>query len=192
MGFRAKVQGSMASFSLLTVLCGAAVSGATTFRYLSLGDLATAAETVVRVRCLSGESRWEGGEIWTFTQFETVESLKGNAPRLLTVRTLGGRVGHLQSIVEGAPAFHAGEEVFLFLGARRADSFSVLGWAQGTFRIRSEPGSGRESVTQDSAGLAVMDGATGRLQRKGIRNLPVGEFRQKIASAIEHSSGRRR
>ena len=192
MGFRAKVQGSMASFSLLIVLCAAAVSGATTFRYLSLGDLATAAETVVRARCLSGESRWEGGEIWTFTQFEAVESLKGNVPRLLTVRTLGGRVGHLQSIVEGAPAFHAGEEVFLFLGARRADSFSVLGWAQGTFRIRSEPGSGRESVTQDSAGLAVMDGATGRLQRKGIRNLPVEEFRQRIASAIERSSGRRR
>lgn len=192
MGFRAKVQGSMASILLPAVLCSAAVSGATTFRHLSLGDLAAGAETVVRARCLSGESRWEGGEIWTFTQFEVVESLKGNVPRLLTVRTLGGRVGHLQSLVEGAPAFHAGEEVFLFLGARQADSFSVLGWAQGTFRIRSEPGSGRESVTQDSSGLAVMDGATGRLERKGIRNLPVEEFRQKIASAIERSSGRRR
>lgn len=180
-----KLPWGMAGFALCATLLGAADCEATTFRSLSLGDLTAGAEAVVRVRCLASESRWEGGEIWTFTQFETAESLKGNVPRLLTVRTLGGRVGHVQSIVEGAPAFHAGEEVYLFLVSQRPDSFSVLGWAQGTFRIRSEPDSGREKVTQDSVGLAVIDTATGRLQRRGIRDLPVEEFWRKIAEAVE-------
>jgi hypothetical protein len=179
---------------LLAVLFGLLLSegttDGTTFRQLSLGELAAAAEAVVRVRCLSSESRWEGGEIWTLTQFEVVENLKGNAPRLLAVRTLGGRVGHVHSFVEGAPAFRAGEEAFLFLVARRPDSFGVLGWAQGTFRIRADASTGRERVTQDSAGFAAADPTAGKLPRKGIRNLPVEEFRRKVAEAAEPFSRR--
>ena len=191
MRVRTRLPYVMAALALPALLACARTVDATTFRHLSLGELANTAEAVVRVRCLSSDSRWEGGEIWTFTQFEIVEALKGNGPRLLTVRTLGGHVGHLRSIVEGSPAFHAGEEVFLFLAARRADWFSVLGWAQGTFRIRMEPGSGRETVTQDSAGLTVTDGASGQLRRRGIRDLPVEEFRQKVFLAMVQTGGAR-
>jgi hypothetical protein len=176
--------------ALFALLWSAGTTDGTTFRQLSLGELATAAEAVVRVRRLSSESRWEGGEIWTLTQFEVLENLKGNVPRLLAVRTLGGRVGHVHSFVEGAPVFRAGEEVFLFLVSRRPDSFGVLGWAQGTFRIRADANSGRESVTQDSAGLAAADPTAGKLPREGIRNLPVEEFRRKVAEAAEHFRGR--
>ena len=174
---------------LLAGLLAATKCSGTTFRRLTLDEMAATADVVVRVRCLSSESRWERGEIWTHMQFELVEIVKGNVPRLLTVRTLGGRIGHLHSVVEGVPAFGVGEEVFLFLGGRRVDSFSVLGWAQGTFRIRSETVSGHEVVTQDSAGLAVMDKSTGKFDRKRIRNLPVEEFRQRIARAVDRSSG---
>jgi hypothetical protein len=66
---------------------------ATTLARLSLEQMAHAADAVVRVRCVSVESRWDRGAIWTFTRFDVLETLKGNPPQRVLVRLPGGRVG---------------------------------------------------------------------------------------------------
>src|SRR5208282_2782501 len=129
----------------------AVAASATTLSRLKLEDLAQESTAVARLRCLGATSRWEQGEIWTETRFEVVQREKGSLPGIVTVRLLGGQVGHLHSHVDEVPSFRPGEEVYLFLWGDKGGSYQVLGWSQGTFRIARDAQSGLETVMQDSA-----------------------------------------
>ncbi len=166
----------------------AVVASATTLSRLKLEDLALESTAVARMRCLGATSRWEQGEIWTETRFEVLEREKGALPPLVTVRLLGGNVGHLHSHADEVPAFRTGEEVYLFLWAREGQPYQVLGWSQGTFRITRNPESGLETVTQDSASSAIFDPQTRAFRRGGIRNLPVAIFREKLHKALRQEN----
>jgi len=172
----------LAAFALMFT---AAAADATTLARMKLEELAAAAHAIVQARCLENESRWEGGEIWTLSRFEVFDAMKGALPRLITVRLLGGRVGHVISTVEGIPRFQPGEETILFLERTRAGDFSVTSWVQGTFRIERDPRTGRQSVTQDSSALSVFDPATRRFQRGGLHKLPLPAFKQRLAAILE-------
>ena len=172
-------------------LLGVMAAPATTLERMTLEGLTTRAHVVAQVRCLSNESRWERGEIWTFTRFEVEEALKGIAPRLITVRLLGGKVGHLTSTVDAVPRFRPGEESVLFLEQAPDGAFTVLSWAQGTFRIRRDEVTGRAVVTQESSSLAVFDPSTQRFRTEGVRNLPLATFKQQIARLVMELEGKR-
>lgn len=166
----------------------ALAASATTLSRLKLEDLAQESTAVARLRCLGTTSRWDQGEIWTETRFEVVQREKGALPGIVTVRLLGGNVGHLHSRVEEVPAFHPGEEVYLFLWGHEGEPYQVLGWSQGTFRIARNPQSGLEIVTQDSASAAVFDPQARTFRRGGIRNLPVAIFREKLHKALRQEN----
>lgn len=166
----------------------AVVASATTLSRLKLNDLAQESTAVARLRCLGATSLWENGEIWTETKFEVVQQEKGALRGIVTVRLLGGSVGHLRSHVDEVPAFRPGEEVFLFLWARDGEPYQVLGWSQGTFRIVRDARSGSEVVTQDSASAPVFDPQARAFRRGGIRNLPVSIFREKLHRALRQTS----
>lgn len=162
----------------------AVAASATTLSRLKLEDLAQESTAVARMRCLGATSQWDQGEIWTETKFEVLQVEKGSLPGVVTVRLLGGNVGHLHSHVDEVPMFRAGEEVYLFLWAREGEPYQVLGWSQGTFRIARNPRSGLEIVTQDSASAAVFDSQVRAFRRGGIRNLPVAIFKEKLHKAL--------
>jgi len=166
----------------------AIAASATTLSRLKLEDLAQESTAVARLRCLGTTSQWEQGEIWTETRFEVVHREKGTLPAVVTVRLLGGNVGHLHSRVQEVPAFHTGEEVYLFLWGHEGEPYQVLGWSQGTFRIKRNPQSGLEIVTQDSASSAVFDPHARTFRRGGIRNLPVAIFREKLHKALRQEN----
>lgn len=174
----------------ILALVAAAAAGATTLVRMDLDELAAAAPLIVRVRCVENEARADGNEIWTFTRFEVVEALKGTAPREVTVRLLGGRVGHVTARVDGVPRFAPGEETYLFLEPTRSADLSVTGWVQGTFRIQRDPPSGSETVTQDTSSVTVFDPATRQFSAGSIRKMPVAQFREQVRHAIERT-GRR-
>lgn len=169
----------------LAVLALAVALSATTLSRLRFTELAQESTAVARLRCLSAISRWEKGEIWTETRFEVLETEKGLLPGLLGVRMLGGHVEHLHARVDGVPLFRPGEEVYLFLWQTAGESYAVLGWSQGTFRIAKNPQTGVETVTQDSAAVPIFDPQTKEFRREGIRNCPVELFREKLRGALE-------
>jgi hypothetical protein len=166
----------------------AVAASATTLSRLRLEDLAQESTAVARMRCLGATSQWEQGEIWTETKFEVLEREKGELPGIVTVRLLGGNVGHLHSHVDEVPAFRRGEEVYLFLWAREGGLYQVLGWSQGTFRIARNRQSGLEMVTQDSASSPVFDPQARAFRRGGIRNLPVAIFRERLHKALRREN----
>ena len=167
----------------LTLLAIAA--NATTLARMRFEELARQATAVARLRCLTSRSFWEKGEIWTDTEFELIEQAKGSLPAVVRVRTLGGDLGPLHSRVEEAPTFHLGEEVYLFLWGREGEPLRVLAWSQGTFRIARDTRTGTETVTQDSAAIAIFHPQARRFVHDGIRNLPVTTFQMKLRKVLE-------
>lgn len=185
-----KIQMHACGVVTLGVLLWSAAGEGTTLERMSLEGLTTRAHVVVHVRCLARESRWERGEIWTFTRFEVEEALKGIAPRLITVRLPGGKVGHLISTVDAVPRFQAGEESILFLERTPDGTFTVLSWAQGTFRIRVDTQTGRSVVSQESSSHAVFDPETRQYRTEGVRNVPLATFKQRISVLVMEKQGK--
>ena len=186
---------------IAALLCAATSVHATTLERLSLDQLAAAADATARVRCSSAQSRWENGQIWTVTTFHVLETLKGTLPQQITVRLPGGRVGHLTAIVDGTPKFKVADEVVVFLeripGGLKVEpapggGFSVAAWVEGTFRIKRDPRTGVETVTQDSSNFAVFDTATRTFHTEGIRRMPMEQFRERVATALTRAQEKSR
>ena len=174
-------------------LCGAlfaataALAPATTLLRLSLERMTHSARAIVRARCVANATGWDAGEIWTFTAFEVEETWKGSPKSQITVRLLGGRVGQVTSSVSGVPRFGPGEEVVLFLEPTPRGDFSVVGWEEGTFRVRQDPRTGQSSVTQDTASFATFDAATRRFETEGIQRMPLSTFRARVELLLRAS-----
>jgi len=183
----------LAALALLSIslAVGSASVHATALKRMSLAELSSAAHIVIRARCVSNSTRWDGGEIWTFTIFDVEETWKGSASAQITVRLLGGRAGNLTSTVSGVPRFSPGEEVVLFLERTTAQDLSIVSWMQGTFRIGLDRTTAQESVTQDTASFPVFDSESQRFEATGIRKMPVSEFHSIVLGSIRTAEGSR-
>jgi hypothetical protein len=186
--------GALFSFTISLMCCCAA--RATTLEKMSLARMSQAARVIVRARCIATSTAWDAGEIWTFNTFAITETWKASVvapiPATIAVRLLGGTTGALASRVSGVPRFRPGEEVVLFLEPTSRGDFSVVGWEQGTFRIRRNPRTGQEAVTQDTAAFATFDPQTRRFEATGIRNVSRETFRNQVRSAIAHAGEKER
>ena len=170
---------------LALAACGcAATLRATTLLRLDVDELARAADAVALVRCIESAGYTEQGNVWTRTEFTVLETWKGSPPPRLTVRLPGGRLGHIVVTIEAVPRFRAGEEGVLFLQELPTGDYSVSGWALGSFRMRRNERTGEQTLTQDSSALAVFDPASRRFVTEGIRDLPLGEFRRRVAATL--------
>lgn len=174
----------LAPAALVLSLGASQPASGTTLMRMSLAQITQAAQVIVRARCIGNSTRWDAGEIWTFTSFDVEETWSGSAPAQISVRLLGGSVGNLTSTVSGVPRFSPGEEVVLFLESTARGDFSIVSWEQGTFRIRRDAHTGDEVAVQDTADSPVFDPATRRFETIGIRNLLIATFRSRVDAAV--------
>lgn len=165
----------LAILALGAAIFAGANAGAATLEKMTLGEMGAASAFVVRARCLEVSSRWDRGEIWTFSRFQTIGSWKGNLPGEFTVRMIGGQVGEIESLVSGVPRFAPGDEAVLFLVPTAERDYAVTAWTEGTFRVRRDA-SGSAFVTQESAAELVFDPTTRKYQAPGIRKMPLAAF----------------
>jgi hypothetical protein len=168
---------------LLGVALVAVAANATTLVRLPFSQLVKHSSAIARLRCVGSQTRFESGEIWTDTEFEVVQFDKGYLPSRLVVRTPGGVYAHLHSHVDGVPEFRPGEEVFLFLIGNPGVSFGIVGWTQGTFRIRKNAW-GVETVTQDSSAMPVFDPESKQFTKAGIKDLRIDLFLERMNREI--------
>jgi hypothetical protein len=161
---------------------------ATTFIRVSPERLASVSTLVVRARCVGSAVQVRGGEIWTITSFEVRETWKGGAPAVIRTRLLGGRTAQLTSQVAGVPRFRAGEEVVMFLAPIRGGEYSIVSWAQGTFRIHRDPATSGLVVTQDTASYNDPNSLSMVFEGRAVRNLPLEEFHRRIEMALAGNS----
>ena len=162
----------------------AIMANATTLARLQFYQLVQHSSAIARVRCVRVDTRMENGEIWTDTVFDVVQHDKGFLPSPFVVRMPGGKFQHLNSHVDGVPEFSPGEEVYIFLTGQPGRQFHIVGWSQGTFRIRKDPRSGVENVTQDSADVPVFDPQENKFVKSGLKSLRMDRFLEKLSSEI--------
>ena len=186
---RARLQRGMLA-ALLAIVTSAG-AGATTLARMELDELTRTAAVVARARCVGNSSRWEDGHMWTLTKFAVTEVWKSRAPQTIVVRLVGGQDEQRTVRVDGVPRFQQGEEVVLFLEPSLKGELTVTGWAQGTFRIRRDPGTQEESVTQDTSGLGVFDPATREFRAGGVRRMALREFKERVFRAAAGAAGRK-
>jgi hypothetical protein len=158
---------------LITIILIAAPSRATVIVPATLSELASEALAIVVGRVVDLDTLWTDGRrgIETLVTIEAVAYLKGNLGERVVIRVPGGEVGAFRSIVVGAPSFHRGEEVVLFLTAHGPSLPTVIGLSQGVFRVVTDISSGRKLVTPPA--LFVRSDEPQRIERGSRARQPV-------------------
>lgn len=157
-----------------TVLaCMAGAAHATVIIPATLSQLTAEAVAIVVGRVVDIDTSWIDGRsaIETLVTVEADQYLKGNLGARVVFRVPGGEVGAFRNIVVGAPSFHRGEEVVLFLSAHGAGLPTVIGLSQGVFRVVTDRSSGRRLVTPPA--LLVRSEEPERIQRGSRARQPV-------------------
>ncbi len=138
---------------LLCALITVCTSFATTVIPLSVENLTAISSHVVEGRAISSWAQWNATHtvIFTYTKFQVLRTLKGEAPAIIFVRQLGGTLDGTTEKVAGVRQWKIGEQALLFLrpGEIRDGSLVVTGLMQGNFLIYRGPGG--ESLVSNGA-----------------------------------------
>lgn len=88
------------------------------------------------------------GVIVTDLTLDIERSVKGDRPvrSSLILRTLGGKVGDVELVVEGAPVLRPGHTVLLFVRGNMSEMFPFVGIQQGVFHVRPDQSVGAQRV----------------------------------------------
>ncbi len=109
---------------------------------LTLADQVDQADMIVRATVGAQHSAFvpERGAILTWTSLEVTEVLKGQVPRTLTLRQMGGSANGMQQRVPGDAELRPGQDVVLFLRHGEGDTVFLFALAQSCYFVDAEHG----------------------------------------------------
>lgn len=119
----------------------------------SLSQLVKDSSRVVVARAVERRSEWAevagSRRIVTYTRLQTLESVLGDGPADLWVRTLGGVVGRVGQQVSGEASLELDGKSMVFLARATDGAWVVTGMAQGHYPVRhvAEGETSRERLT---------------------------------------------
>jgi hypothetical protein len=163
--------------SLLRSLAAAALAvgaaQATLVERVSLEQLVDGSARIVQGRCLRTWSAWDATHqnIWTHSEIQVTDLLKGDAGQTVVVSELGGEVGDLGMRVEGMPQYQPGEEMVLFLYQTPIGLWRTRGLGQGKFIVLRDAPAGAARVRADLQTAALTEPAGGAPQGTDLRRL---------------------
>ena len=172
---------------VVLVLAAAVVSAlpasASTFLAMDQGELVRASQAVVVGEVIQVRAFWndDATAIVTEAQVRVDETLVGEAPPFVTVRTFGGTVGRLRIEALGFPTFHTGERLVLYLEELDGPA-RVVGYQQGEYRITVRHSDGVEiavPAVDHGAHLVHLDGRAAARPRA----LPLSTLKDQIRTA---------
>src|SRR5580700_11752395 len=100
---------------------------ATTLQKLSLDQMITQSTAIVRAKVTGSSTGVIGRDIYTYYQFQVVETLKAGPAPLSAAAVPGGVAGRFRQTVAGAPTLNTGQEYVLFLWTSRSGLTQVIG-----------------------------------------------------------------
>ena len=96
------------------------------------------AENIIIGTAKEKESKWDENQkmILTYIKVHVEQVIEGNLNKSeLTLLIPGGSIDNKNWIVEGAPEFTVGEKSLLFIEPEIYNTYRVVGWYQGKFKI---------------------------------------------------------
>jgi hypothetical protein len=179
------------------ILAGASIGLAATAQpvtvaRMSLNELAGQADLICICRMTGQQSEWDGDKnmLVTVVTLQTEEVLKGAmaAGSDLQVDLFSSFTSEQLNV--GGAAFEQGERAVLFLkpagtvgpAGNTATRYTIVGWAQGKFTIRTNPKTGEERVVRRLEGIHFTPSNAGGSDGGMPRTL--GELRSAIRVAV--------
>lgn len=155
---------------------------ASTFVHMSTKQLIAEADALVQGRVVELSSFWtdSGRLIVTDVTIAVEETLLGEAPATVTVRTFGGEVGEMKVEAHGFPRFERGERVLVYLTTNPDDgTVRVLGYQEGQFRVvtRLDGVTLAVPMVDEGARFLSADGKAAPV----ARSLEISAFRASVA-----------
>ncbi len=153
-----------------------------------LKKLTLDAEAIVYGRVVALQYQWASDRrgVDTIVSLQATSYLKGNFGAVAVFRVPGGRMGTLRSVTVGAPVFHVGDEVIVFLGTYGPTFPHIVGFNQGVFRVTGEQATGRQLVSS-----SLTPASTSRLPSIAPRGaearqpVPLQQFEQQVQGLLE-------
>jgi hypothetical protein len=132
---------------LALMLAAPAMARATVLLPIEFREMVNLSSTIVHGHVTDVHAEWIDGRrsLETFVTIDADEYYKGNAGATVTIRVPGGQMGRFRTIFVGAPEFHQGDEVVLFLRSYNGRTL-IVGLSQGAFRVTADA-AGRRMVT---------------------------------------------
>ena len=162
------------------MMVGAVPVFATTVQKMELPALVAGSDSIVQGRVESVEVRWENNLAYTYTSVTVDDPMKGFRRRAVLIKQLGGKVGNLNVSVSGMPQFKRGDQVIVFLKARKDGTFDVVGLNQGKYEIVND------TAIANVSGLTLINEKTGRLEEAGfVDKAPLEVFKAKIRGLVK-------
>jgi hypothetical protein len=162
----------------------AAVDDGGDLRPLTTPQVVELSTRIIMAKCLTVSVREASGGIFTFSEFEVLEVLKGKLQgKNLTLRLYGGRLGNIEIDSSSMPQFAAGEEVILSLGSDNLHGYPTI-FPQGTFRIALDPQSHQRVVVTRPNGLPMFR-AKDKQPYSGSPPIPLEDFLFSLQKLID-------
>lgn len=111
----------------LGFLSAALWAGMPEIQHLTTMEVAHRSTRIVLAKCLASEvKKLFGGNIFTFSDFEVLQRVKGVPGReRFTIRLIGGRMGNVEVSSPLDFRFAPGEKYVLFLGRDNAEGYPI-------------------------------------------------------------------
>ncbi len=156
---------------IFTILCSAAGAFATTIVMPTDEQLVAKSPLILEGTVQSSTPVDRGDRIWTETVVSVDTVLKGSAASTVTIREIGGVIDNRITKIFGAPEYHAGEHVLLFLTPTPRGDYQTVDLFVGKFTEEKTLNGTRLWARHDEgADVALLDSnfqpiRTGSIQR---------------------------
>lgn len=148
----------LAWLGLLALVVAAVPAGASMFVGLTPHQMVAQSSAVVQGEVLKINSFWStsGRVIVTEAMVRVTDTIVGDAPSVVVLRTFGGTVGSYNVIAEGFPKFNVGDNLLLFLQDQGDGTAEVTGYRQGQFKIVQGKSGAARAVPTLEPGVALL------------------------------------
>lgn len=158
-------------FIMVALALSLASAEALTVVPIKFSDLVAQADTIVYGRIALVEGQWASDRqsIDSLVTVDVLDRFKGRGGGSATFKVPGGRAGNTINVLPGAPTFHEGDLVVLFLSSRGPSIPTPVGLTEGVLRVALDARSGAPLV----AAPLGYGGESGPIVRGSASRAPV-------------------
>jgi hypothetical protein len=156
-------------------------------RYRSAKQQAEASQRIVLAKCTGSEVKLGlDGNIYTFFNFQTEDTLKGRIGSTFALRFLGGALNGVEISLPIDTGFQSGQSYLLFLGHDNAEGFPVLS-PQHIYSVLTNPGDGKRIVVPAPAGMEIYRAGSDKIASFSDRFAMYDDFRYSVGRIVKNT-----
>jgi hypothetical protein len=117
-----------------------------------------------------------GGNIFTYIEFEVLQTIKGSFPSTsFTLRLFGGRIGNEQVDSPPIPTLNPGDKTVLLLGPNNSSGYPIF-YSDGIFKVVTHPVNKSEIIIPKPKGLPLFRAKSDTAYAQEPELLPLEDF----------------